>query len=62
MVKPSHDIQRETMRRAHQHYRRMSARHHDWPFASSLRIEAGKARSVQAKMQQIAAAIIANMK
>jgi hypothetical protein len=45
------------MQAAHQHYRRMSAGHPDWPFASSLRIELNRARSVQAKMARIKAAI-----
>jgi hypothetical protein len=53
MVTKPHDTRRATMQAAHRHFKRMASRHSDWSFASSLRIEQGKARSVSAQMQRI---------
>jgi hypothetical protein len=57
MVMTPHDTRRAVMLAAHRHFRRMASRHSDWPFASSLRIEQGKAHSVSAQMARIRAAI-----
>lgn len=61
MAKLRKDPRRATMMAAHQHYRRMADRHPDWPFASSLRIELNRARSVGAIMREIAEAVTAHL-
>jgi hypothetical protein len=52
MVTP-HDTRRAVMLAAHRHFKRMASRHDDWPFASSLRIEQNRARSIAAQMARI---------
>lgn len=61
MAKQLKDPRRATMRAAHQHYKRMAERHPDWPFASSLRIELNRARSVGVIMRDIAETITAHL-
>jgi hypothetical protein len=53
MVTDKQDTRRATMQAAHRHFRRMAIRHSDWRFASSLRIEQNRARSISAQMQRI---------
>ena len=63
MVRLPHDYdtRRDTLRRAHQHFRRMADRHPDWPFGSSLKIEQNRARSVPAQMARIKQAVLTHV-